>query len=135
LKVLEDPREGVSFILVTSNKDALIPTLLSRLQIQTTEITKDTTNKKRAELFLKTPSQERMKLPEITELLGKVDEEGRKDREAIKAFILQLALVARTHENLIKYTPHILETSSYASDSSSSGKALLEYLALLLPEL
>ena len=34
LKILEEPRMGVKFILVTTNKESIIPTLYSRLEEQ-----------------------------------------------------------------------------------------------------
>jgi hypothetical protein len=132
LKILEEPRDGVRFILVTTNSEALIPTLLSRLQHH--HIENVTSNKNNTELFLTTPPKERMKLPSITSLLSAVDEEGRKDRENVRAFILSLANTLNKKKEYSYYVPIILEMGSYAADPSSSGKALIEYLSLLLPQ-
>ena len=134
LKILEEPKAGVKFILVTSNKEALIPTLLSRLQEQKIkdEIKITTTQ---AEEFLQTPFNERMKLSSVVSLLSRTDEEGRKDREAVQEFILSLIPPLHRDPQYAQYILKVTEMASYAGDPSSSGKAIIEYLALLLPEL
>lgn len=132
LKILEEPRAGVRFILVTSNQESLIPTLYSRLQYRQN---KDSDSKNsEAVQFLATSSGERMKLPYITSLLTAKDEEGRKEREAVRAFIFSLVEILAQNNTDRKYILTTIKTASYAGDSSSSGKALLEYLALLLPQ-
>lgn len=145
LKILEEPREGVKFILITSNKDNLIPTVLSR--VQEVDIKKADDRRQMAEdadytnakLFLETQPTSRIKLPFITELLSRVDEEDRKDKESVRKFILELVefLGKQIAEGRIIKPKHIEETlkiTSYSSDPSTSGKALLEYLSLLLPQ-
>lgn len=133
LKVLEEPRDGVRFILITSNKANLLDTLLSRvLFIQDKE---NKQNIALAETFLATTSSLRMKLGEITTLLAKEDEEERKDRESIRNFILSLSTVLKAHHVKPKYIQETLELASYAADPSASGKALIEYLTLLLPQI
>lgn len=133
LKVLEEPRGEMRFILLTTNKDNLIDTVLSRVQhihIEGKKV-KDT----HAEEFLEASSSTRMKLPFITAMLAKLDEEGRKDREAVKGFILNLIETLRRNSSASRHILETLEIASYASDPSASGKALLEYLALLLPQM
>ncbi len=132
LKILEEPRAGVRFILVTSNQESLIPTLYSRLQHKVNEDSEVKNDKARQ--FLSASSSERMKLPFVTSLLSAKDEEGRKEREGIRTFILSLVDVLTKSNSESKYILATIETASYAGDSSSSGKALLEYLALLLPQ-
>ncbi len=136
LKVLEEPREGVRFILITSNKDNLIETVLSRVQVvQPTTNDQRPTSNDDADLFLETKPTARIKLPFVTELLSREDEEGRKDREALRAFLLDLIDSLKIKKNIKpKYIEETIEMSSYAGDPSSSGKAILEYLALLLPQ-
>lgn len=138
LKILEEPRVGVKFILITSNKDSLIPTLLSRVQEMKTE-QQASENIDQAILFLNTPYGERMKLPSITSLLALQDEEGRKDREEVRMFILSLATVLSQNKKAsTSYAKEILTTlemAGYAALPSSSTKNILEYLALLLPQL
>lgn len=133
LKILEEPRDGVRFILLTSNKANLIDTVLSRLLF--VRDNKDIQVANLAHTFLTTSCTLRMKLPEIIELLSRVDEEERKDREGVRAFILSLATVLQKNNSPTKYTEETLETASYAADPSASGKALVEYLALLLPQI
>jgi hypothetical protein len=75
-----------------------------------------------------------MKLPYVVDILSRVDEEDRKDRESIRAFILSLATVLQNTNTNPKYIQETLEVASYAADPSAGGKALLEYLSLLLPK-
>jgi DNA polymerase-3 subunit delta' len=135
LKMLEEPRDGVRFILLTSNKANLIDTVLSRVFLvgynKTTEATQE------AETFLKTSCSSRMKLPYIVDIISRTEKENgkeRKDREPVYLFILTLVTVLKNKKNAQKYVEETLKVASYAADSSSSGKALLEYLSLLLPQ-
>jgi DNA polymerase III, delta subunit len=135
LKILEEPPLKTRFILITSNKDNLIETVLSRVQIH--KNTNLIENHENAEIFLKTPPSLRMKLPYIVELLEKKDEGGRKDRESVREFILSLTKILSKKKGGIQdnsYVKEILTMASFASDPSASGKALLEYLSLLLPQ-
>jgi DNA polymerase III delta prime subunit len=137
LKIIEEPRIGVRFILVTTNTETILPTLYSRLQEQTMSSKPDYENIE-AKLFLQTPYEKRMKLPYIIELLGREDEEKRKDREAVRIFIISLAAALTVYmpniQDYPKHTLTILESASYAGDPSSSSKSLLEYLSLVLPQ-
>lgn len=132
LKILEEPRAGVRFILITSNKANLIETLLSRVLL--VNIANNESSNEVAKVFLKSNPVSRIKLPEITKLLSQVDEEERKDREAVRSFVLSLLPLIKKGK-ASKYKKEILEIASYAADPSASGKALLEYLALLLPQI
>lgn len=132
LKVLEEPRVGVKFILLTSNKENIIPTVLSRVQHVQSAV-KTSLHTDDALQFLKTKHTERMKLPVVVTLLTKVDEEKRKDREGVRSFILSVADALAQTKNDSRYILETLEIASYSADPSASGKALLEYLALLLP--
>lgn len=133
LKILEEPRSGVKFILITSNKEQIIPTVLSRLHHIADDITHESNTD--ALLFLKTRPSERMKLSEITILLSRVDEEDRKDKESVRSFILSMIPILSTHANTRGYVEEVIEIASFSSLSSTSGKALLEYLSLLLPRI
>lgn len=134
LKIIEEPKANVRFILITTNKEAIIPTLYSRLQEHTLQENTLPNDHSDAKRFLSTSHGERMKLPYIQTLLTQEDEEGRKDREAIKTFILSLVTVLGDNKDYQRYTLLTLEMASYAGDPSASGKALLEYLALVLPQ-
>lgn len=133
LKMLEEPQNGVRFILVTSNKASLIDTVLSRVHHVHLEDRSATMSAHVLE-FLKTKNTARMKLPFITELLTRVDEEDRKDREGVREFILTLSSVLSKQKYESRYILKTLDVASYAALPSASGKALLEYLALLLPQ-
>lgn len=131
LKILEEPRIGVRFILITSNTSNLLLTFLSRcLLIQNKkieELSKD------AETFLKTEYPLRMKLPYIVDITSRLDEEGRKERESIRNFILSLTEVLKKENKNSQYQEELFELAFYASLPSTSRKALLEYISLLLP--
>lgn len=132
LKVLEEPRSNTRFILLTTDKSNLIDTVISRTQH--IQIDSETRGDKRAEEFLSTSPAFRMKLSHVIDLLAQLDEEGRKDREGVKGFILSLVDVMSKKKLESRYIVETLEIASYASDPSASGKALIEYLALLLPQ-
>ncbi len=133
LKILEEPKANIQFILVTTNREALIPTLYSRLQhLESAEELSISTI---ANIFLSTPSRERMKLPEIVALLSATDEEDRKNREGVRSFILDIVPILKKHPKYSSLTLLTIEMASYAGDPSASGKAIVEYLSLLLPEL
>lgn len=133
LKILEEPGDKTKFILVTSNKNDLIETVLSRVLHHEVE-TKTTKQTPDAKYFLETAPTQRMKLEFITTLLAKTDEEDRKDREAVRTFILSLVKQLTKNKAPAKVITETLEVASYASLPSSSGKMLLEYLSLLLPQ-
>ena len=135
LKILEEPVKGVRFILLTSNSSSLLPTVLSRVyEMRMKHEEPGIKHEVFAEEFLNTPHALRIKLPYIVNLLSLVDEEGRKDRESIRAFILSLAEVLRNNQSSSHYISETLQVASYASDPSASGKALIEYMSLLLPQ-
>ena len=132
LKVLEDPKDGVSFILITSNKNSLLPTVISRLH----EIKIQDTRYKiqdEVEEFFGTKQTERMKLKLVTNLLAKEDEMGRKDREAVRDFISSLINYGRQNNLESNKLKKLIEMESYASDPSASGKMLFELISLYLP--
>lgn len=133
LKILEEPRNGVRFILVTSNKASLISTILSRVLCISDNA--DNESVLMAETFLKTAFGQRMKLPYVVEILSRTDEEDRKDREGVRSFILSLVTVLKEIKAEPHYIEEAIECASYAADPSASGKSLLEYLSLLLPQM
>lgn len=131
LKILEEPRVGVRFILITSNKANLIDTVLSRVLLVREE--KNTQSLEDVKTFLTTKHNLRMKLPCVTNILSQLDEEGRKNREIVRDFILSLTTVLIANKVESKYIKETFEVASYAADPSASSKALIEYLSLLLP--
>jgi DNA polymerase III, delta subunit len=134
LKIVEEPPNGVGFIFITSNKESLLPTLLSRLN-EIIHVVSDYLPNDTVGVFLKTKPGERMKLKEIVDLLNKVDENERKDRESVRTFILNIATQLQGKGLPSRYTTECFKMASYAGLPSSSTKALLEYLSLLLPQL
>ena len=134
LKILEEPHIRVKFILVTTNKYTIIDTLYSRLQHLQIEKNITSIKNDEAKTFLGTTHIQRMKLPYIVTLLAAVDEEERKDREGVKTFILSLAMTLGLDSRHSQHISTTLEMAQYAADPSVSGKSILEYLSLLLPQ-
>lgn len=138
LKIVEEPPLHVGFIFITSNKEALLPTLLSRLHELSASslggIRNGDGESDGVENFLRTNPSDRTKLPQIVALLKQEDEEGRKDRESVRSFILDLATALKEKGVAPKYILETIEIASYAGLPSSSTKALIEYLSLLLPK-
>ncbi len=134
LKILEEPPLNTRFIIITNDAVNIIDTVLSRLSLVHIETSESLEADNSTKLFLSTNPSQRMKLSCVTQLLEKKDEEDRKDREAVKAFILSLIPVLTSQKVPSRYITETLEIASYGSDTSSSGKALLEYLSLLLPQ-
>lgn len=134
LKILEEPEVNTRFVLITSNKANLIDTVLSRLHHHVLHDT-ESEDTEYAKLFLKTNPTERIKLPFVTALLAKTDEEDRKDREALHEFIISIASLLSRNKSTVQVVPELFEIASYARDPSSSGKALIEYISLLLPQI
>lgn len=135
LKMLEEPRAGVRFILLTSNKKNIIDTVLSR--VLTVEKNQVVEMLREAENFISTRHDLRMKIPYVVEILSRVEKinnKERKDKEMLRIFILNLVSVLNNMNAEQKYVHETIEVASYVADSSSSGKALLEYLSLLLPQ-
>ncbi len=132
LKVLEEVKNGIGFILITSNEEALIPTVLSRLhKIKKQE--SRSKNQEDAQKFFETKSTERMKLKSVVGLLNQEDEEGRKDREAVKSFISDLIKFGRENNLESKKLIKLIEMENYAGDPSASGKTIVEFISLYLP--
>ncbi len=132
LKILEEPGEKVRFILITSNKEHLLETVISRTRLITPQDVSQVNVF--AKEFLETKPALRFKLKGVTALLAQEDEEGRKDREAVRSFIVSLVDVLATDKKIPKkYIKETLEMASYAGDPSVTVKFIIEYLSLLLP--
>ncbi len=135
LKILEEPREGVRFILITSNKESLLPTVLSRLsEFKLEKGVKDDVSSN-AKLFLETKETERIDLDFISKILNSEDEKGRRDREITKNFLISLQKEASVNHLDSKYILEINDMIFYLNNPSSSTKMIVEYLALLLPKI
>lgn len=134
LKSLEEIKNGVGFILLTSNEEAIIPTVLSRLHRIKKQESRSKNQENTKEFFNAKPT-ERMKLKFVIELLNKEDEEGRKDREAVKSFISDLIKYGRDNNLESKKLLKLIEMENYAGDPSASGKTILEFLSLYLPKI
>lgn len=134
LKLIEEPREDTSFIFITTQKENILPTVLSRMM----EVKFDLQSEVKDEnviKFLETPKVLRMKLPLVKEMLDAEDKEGRKDRESVQIFCMKLEgeLARQDLDKNLKEIKELRRMISYLGDSAGSPKMILEYLSLLLP--
>lgn len=142
LKLLEEPPQGVRFIILTSHKEHLLPTFVSRVRVvedvqherEDVDERGHMADNSDAALFLETEPALRMKLPCVVKLLEQEDEEGRKDRESSAEFLSSIITLYGTHpvRNPL-HTKQLLRYLSYAADASVSPKAIFEYVSLLIP--
>jgi DNA polymerase III delta prime subunit len=137
LKLLEEPRAGLTLVLVVPH-GTLLPTLRSRMLAypEKLKFTAQKVSESQVLTFLKAPNKARSVI--ITELLK--DDEG--TRERVRAFLngLEVELHAKLLESHGKKEfrealEDVACMRSYAGDRSPSFKMLLEHLALALPKI
>jgi hypothetical protein len=143
LKLIEEPRADTSFIFITTQKENILPTVLSRM----IEVNYDFDESAKggpirdwddeAYKFLQTQKVSRMKLPIVTELLETEDSEGRKDRELVQNFCMKLEYILANFKKgqFVTELLEIRKMISYLGDVSGSPKMILEYLSFLLPQM
>ncbi len=126
LKMLEEPSIDSLFIVVTPHPELLLPTLQSRFAKSEHADVADTS---RGKNFLAASQKERAKI--ITAIL---EDEGRSSAESlIRDIVIELHRKSLRGE----YAPLLEKLEMlrrYATDTSSSMKMILEYVALALPQ-
>jgi len=126
LKLLEEPLSGTHFFLITSLREVLLPTLLSRLQIILGGSAVG--NDELAQHFLSRAPGKRM------ELLKDIVEN--RDRAAARVFLdtLERILYRRSSEDAAVKEDFgsIMLAKKYLGDQSASVKMLLEHVSLSL---
>lgn len=134
LKLLEEPQEGTTFVLLAPH-GALLPTVRSRT-LPYPEILVEKAEKSSAAVFLTAPYKVRS--AQVASLLK---EEGG-ERERVRAFLQELeaalyAILPKTNrqKEIAEGLSDIAHIRSYVGDRSPSLKMLLEHLALALPQL
>lgn len=122
LKILEEPPEGVVFILISSRLASLLPTIRSRAQIirffLNNEQTGDISAGPRAEHFLKANVVERFILSKEIH-----------DRKDGKMFLSALYDVLSGRSDRFEYAPLLLKIER-ALDHNVNSRLLYEWLAL-----
>lgn len=132
LKVLEEPKEGVHFFIVTNNTSVLLPTLLSRLiTLEAGESESADKVEARAKAFLKGDKDERLKIVQSIVKEFEREETSIPLKTYSAAFLDMLEYKAggmseRSHFNF----PLLWKVKDYLHDQGSSVKNLLETLAL-----
>lgn len=157
LKTLEEQREDTFFILIISDLTSLFETVRSRFFIMKRKEIGDGAksdkkdNKKEylkndgkddvktlAKVYIESKREERMLIPDIISLLEQVDEEDRKDREAVTLFlekVIQEIIYSPAYMKKISVLvlSDCMEVVTLSKDGSANGKQLLEYMAYRLP--
>jgi DNA polymerase III delta prime subunit len=130
LKLLEEPQEGTTFVLLVP-QGALLPTVKSRMQAKQLEIERDETSVKK---FLGMSGKDRS--AEIAKMLKDKDEEGTK--EIVRDFVnaLEVELHKKIADPKVRVAlEDVAKVRDYLGDRSPSLKMLLEHLALSLPRI
>ena len=151
LKFLEETSENIKVLFIIHSGAKILNTIYSRMYKLTSsskEENRENDFDNLAKEFLKTKKLSRMKLKEITELLAKKDEyalenedKERSDREVVERFLLSLHkkifdfYKTKREKDLLDSLDKIKENLKYVKNNSSSGKTILEYLSLKLPEI
>jgi len=134
LKLLEEPQEGTTFVLIVPH-GVLLPTIKSRMLEYPDKIAAEPHLTGQARKFLQVSGKERSDF--ITKLLK--DDEGVKERardfvNALEAEVYKKSQ-ARSDLALRQGLEDIAKVRDYLRDRSPSLKMLLEHLAVALPML
>ncbi|MEI6352596.1 MAG: hypothetical protein WCO35_01540 [Candidatus Nomurabacteria bacterium] len=151
LKFLEETPNNVKIIFIIHAGAKILKTIYSRVYKLNSENELNTENNEvenLAKTFLETKKLSRMKIKEIVELLAKKDEyaeefedKERSDREVVEVFLLALHSelfkeYKKTKDpSLLSNLEELTEYLKYIKNNSSSGKTILEFLSLRLPEI
>ncbi|MFO0743600.1 MAG: hypothetical protein U0469_00935 [Candidatus Paceibacterota bacterium] len=154
LKFLEEVGKNIKILFIIHAGAKILSTVQSRMYRLNSSFQKKDTNNEDNEIeslvkeFLKSKKLSRMKLREMVELLAKKDEyalenedKERSDREIVEKFLIFLhknvfAFYKKNKDrNLLENLKEIEENIKYIKNNSSSGKIILEYLSLKLPEI
>lgn len=139
LKLFEEPKTNIQFVLVTSRIGALLPTLRSRMLSLAIQKNSIEVSHKQAQHFFSCSINERIAF--IAQLLKKKEVEETGDMKIIVlGFLDSLEFVARTLFSPLRTTENyygaltaISTAREYIFDRAPSYKLLLEQLALALP--
>ncbi len=132
LKVLEDPTGHTKFIIITHNKEILLPTIISRVVVIRHDSFHTTSSPINVEVFVKADPAKRLEM--VGTLLKEVTEEKKTKRE-VAQFIFELKVYfedqIKTKEIDQKKLLIILKACQYIEDTSASQKLILERLCIL----
>ncbi len=126
LKIVEEPTEGTHFFFITSSEKILLPTLLSRVQVERLHSSVDEEGVIKA--FVAGSLNERLEfLKDIIESKNKA--EARSIVDGLLYFLHQEGLEEKEHA----FFSSLLQMHSYLNDRGSSVKMIMEYIALMTP--
>ena len=132
LKTLEEPGVGNYFFLITNSAQALLPTLVSRLQVRERDQTKRAFNQAWVDWsreFLAASYEERLGL--VTKLLQ--SEETSAKAQGIQAVQALTQTLSECQPRDQAALGSLLWADNYVHDSATLPKMILEHLALVLP--
>jgi len=122
LKVFEEPTPNTHFFIV-NQKNILIPTLLSRIQVL--RLTKENSLAPEATSFLKSTLPER---------LVYIKNLNKDENFSLSDFLEDLLQTLNKKTNLTKHLKSVFKFSKYSSDPAANTRLILEHLALTIPE-
>lgn len=122
LKILEEPPKNIQFVMIVPSKNAILPTIISRLQCTNHRDTKP--------LPLFSLNLARLNLQSIYEFLAECDKAHRTPQE-VKEHIQSLLVAAYTYKIPLKET-HLQDYDRAIKQADSYGKESYIFLPLLL---
>ncbi|MDB5254384.1 MAG: polymerase subunit delta, polymerase subunit delta protein [Parcubacteria group bacterium] len=117
LKTFEEPHEGIHFFIILPERDLLLPTLLSRLQV--VRIRHEESANTEAEKFLGSSAPERIKFSKKF-----IDKE-----KPLAPFLDSLLQMLKGN---MEESKKVFALRAYASDPAVSPRLILEHLSLVL---
>ncbi len=131
LKTLEEPHENTFIIILVSNSDNLLPTLLSRVRIITGSLDMGETRLNVSD-FLKASLAERFKMIE-TVTKDKKDENNLSKEEVLASIDHLEKNVWNQNIRDEKLFADIRQMRAYAMIRGASHRVILDYLAMIIP--
>ncbi len=127
LKILEEPRDGVFFFLATPRPERLLPTFRSRLYMDSALLSLLGKLATPSDEFLQAPYKKRLAI------IAPLIEEGNKAGafELITNALYSLHITHHTSPTVLSSLDRLRD---YITDTSSSLKQILEYSALMIPQ-
>lgn len=125
LKTLEEPPEEAVILLGTSSEELLLPTVLSRCQIQTQAVS----SPKRAEKELE--EVESLIAADISTRLQKIEKTEDKD-QLFGKLLSYFQLKLREDPSCLPFSKELLQAQLW-SQANVNTRAILEYLMLIMP--
>lgn len=135
LKTIEEPTENTHFFFVTRTREALLPTVRSRMQLIAGAVADGLGGGDEGKEFLRASIPERFKMIEpMTKAKAEERGEAREDaRKLLDAIERALCADLKRRQEFAPSLAHVLFAKTALAKSAPSLKLLLEHLALTTP--